>query len=456
MTTDSAQNKDTGLINQVMPDTGEHSLDAITEESWIDVIHKMDSVYANLVDYQVELEEKNTELEEAHHFINSVLSSMTDVLIVCDTQNRIQRVNHKLEDLIEQSAEVLVGRYMYELFDQESKDNLARYSKKVLSETVYDCEVNLLSSEKGLVPLALNCGARYDHKGRYVGMVLIGRPVGELRQAYKELNTAHQELQQAQQQLLQSEKMASLGRLVAGVAHELNNPISFVFGNIHALKRYGARFTSYLEAIHSHADREEIKHLREDLKIDSMLSDIDSLIDGTLEGAERVKDIVQDLRRFSSSQRDEKQWFNLSTVLRTAVQWVVKAERVKPEVSFQIPDELEVNAHEGQIHQILVNLVQNAVDVMEEVKDPRLEVVCYQKDDKAVVEIRDFGSGIPDEDLVRVFDPFFTTKPVGKGTGLGLYISYNIADEHCGSLQVKNHSEGGAVFILTLPLSIKS
>ena len=453
---DSAYSKDVGLINQVMPGTEKHAMEAITEESWIEVIHKMDSVYANLVDYQVELEEKNSELEEAHHFINSVLSSMTDVLIVCDTQNRIQRVNRKLETLIEQAEEKLIGRNIYELFDQESRDNLAQYSKKVLSETVYDCEVNLLSNEKGLVPLALNCGAHYDHKGRYVGMVLIGRPIGELRQAYKELNIAHQELQQAQQQLLQSEKMASLGRLVAGVAHELNNPISFVFGNIHALKRYGARFTRYLEAIHNQEDKKQIKHLREDLKIDSMLSDIDSLIDGTLEGAERVKDIVQDLRRFASNQRDEKQYFNLSSVLQTSVQWVVKAERIKPEVMFQMPEQLEINAHEGQIHQVLVNLVQNAVDVMEEVKDPRLEVTCEQVDDNVVVEIRDFGNGIPEEDLVRVFDPFFTTKPVGKGTGLGLYISYNIAEEHGGSLQVKNHAEGGAVFTLTLPLSSKT
>ena len=453
---DSAYSKDVGLINQVMPGTEKHAMEAITEESWIDVIHKMDSVYANLVDYQVELEEKNTELEEAHHFINSVLSSMTDVLIVCDTQNRIQRVNRKLETLIEQAEEKLIGRNIYELFDQESRDNLAQYSKKVLSETVYDCEVNLLSNEKGLVPLALNCGAHYDHKGRYVGMVLIGRPIGELRQAYKELNIAHQELQQAQQQLLQSEKMASLGRLVAGVAHELNNPISFVFGNIHALKRYGARFTRYLEAIHNQEDKQQIKHLREDLKIDSMLADIDSLIDGTLEGAERVKDIVQDLRRFASNKRDEKQYFNLSSVLQTSVQWVVKAERIKPEVMFQMPEQLEINAHEGQIHQVLVNLVQNAVDVMEEVKDPRLEGTCEQVDDNAVVEIRDFGNGIPEEDLVRVFDPFFTTKPVGKGTGLGLYISYNIAEEHGGSLQVKNHAEGGAVFTLTLPLSSKT
>lgn len=240
------------------------------------------------------------------------------------------------------------------------------------------------------------------------------------------------------------------------MAHELNNPISFVFGNIHALKRYGVRFTRYLEAVHSHTDREQLEQLRDDLKIDSMLSDIDSLIDGTLEGAERVKDIVQDLRRFSSNQRDEKRWFNLSSVIRTAVQWVVKAERIKPEISYQIPETLEINAHEGQVHQVLVNLVQNALDVMEEVKYPRLEISCYEQDENVVIELHDNGTGIPDEDLMRVFDPFFTTKPVGKGTGLGLYISYNIADEHGGSLKVKNHSDGGAVFTLTLPISSSS
>lgn len=450
--TKAAQNKDIGLINQVMPDSDPLSLDSVTEEKWIDVIYKMDAVYADLVGHQVELEEKNNELEEAQQFISSVLASMTDVLIVCDRKNRIQRVNRKLEELTGLHEKDLLGLDMHELFDRPSRDNFAALPKQILSGTVSDFEVNLLDAGKVPVPLALNCGARYDSRGRYAGMVLIGRPMGELRQAYKALNAAHQELQQAQQQLLQSEKMASLGRLVAGVAHELNNPISFVFGNIHALKRYGDRLTRYLDAIHNQADERKIGQLREELKIDSMLSDIDSLIDGTLEGAERVKDIVQDLRCFSSSRRDKKRWFNLPTVIRTAVQWVVRAGRVKPEVSYQVPEKLEINAHEGQVHQILVNLVQNAVDVMEEVKHPRLEISCRREDDNAVVEIRDFGAGIPEENLVRVFDPFFTTKPVGKGTGMGLYISYNMVEEHGGSLRVKNHKEGGAVFALTLPI----
>lgn len=446
------QNGETGLIGQVLNEPEELTLDSVSEESWIDVIHKMDSVYADLVSYQIELEEKNTELEEAQQFIVGVLASMTDALIVCDRKNRIERTNHKLEELIGIPEQELLGRNIYDLFDQESRDKLQKYSIKILAETIYDCEVNLLGKSGDSVPLSLNCGSRFDQKGRYAGMVLVGRPVGELRQAYKALNTAHEELQQAQQQLIQSEKMASLGRLVAGVAHELNNPISFVFGNIYALKRYGTRLKRYLDTIHSHADRDIIEQMRRDLKIDSMLSDIDSLIDGTLEGAERVKDIVQDLRRFSSNKSDDKHWFDLTAVIRTAVHWVVKAERVKPAISYQLPESLKINAHEGQVHQVLVNLVQNAMDSMENISDPRLQISCRQESDRAVVEVRDHGSGIAEADLVRVFDPFFTTKPVGKGTGLGLYISYNIADEHGGSLQVSNHPGGGAVFTLNLPV----
>jgi two-component system sensor histidine kinase HupT/HoxJ len=432
------------------------ALNPNSEASWIDVIHKMDDVYTDLVRYQVELEKKNAALEVAQQFISSVLSSMTDVLIVCDVQGRIQQVNRALEEIVGKGEAELLQQPLASLFSPASLYLVDQFPEKIRSDTIVDCEVSLRSHDGKNVPLATNCASRYDPNGRLVGMVLIGRPVGELRRAYQDLSRAHAELKQTQQQLIQSEKMASLGRLVAGVAHELNNPISFVFGNVHALRRYEERLLRYIRALEEKVDTRELQALRSELNIERILTDMGPLIDGTLEGADRVSDIVQELRRFSSGQKEQPDRMDVPEVIRTATHWVVKSVRVKPKVNFQLPPSLEIVARKGHVHQILVNLVQNAVDVMESNPAAQLDISC-DEDDKAIcIQVRDRGPGIPAEDLNKVFDPFYTTKPVGKGTGLGLYISYNLAVDQGGELRVANHPQGGAVFSLILPRCLDS
>ncbi|MEJ2404391.1 MAG: ATP-binding protein [Candidatus Thiodiazotropha sp.] len=430
---------------------GSLELDAGSENAWIEVIRKMDSVYADLVHYQIELEQKNAALELAQQFIDSVLSSMTDVLIVCDTGSRVQQVNAALEKLTGIPASEFIGKPLVEVFGDDSRSKLQHFPERLGSHSLIDCEVNLRCADGSNAPLAMNCSSRYNNSGGLVGMVLIGRPVGELRRAYDDLNQAHHELKQAQQQLVQSEKMASLGRLVAGVAHELNNPISFVFGNMHALKRYGERLTRYLERVEQETDSPALRQLHEELRIGRILDDIEPLIDGTLEGAERVSDIVQDLRRYSGGQREEPALFDLPAAIRKAVQWVIKAERIKPEVHYTLPSKLKYLGRKGQLHQILINLVQNAADAMEK-RAQQLDVVCQTNASGQIeIRIRDYGPGIPEKHLPHLFDPFYTSKPVGQGTGLGLYISYGLAEEMRGNLRARNHPEGGAEFILELP-----
>jgi len=427
------------------------SLQPATEAAWIDVIHQMDKVYADLVHYQVELEEKNFELEEAQAFIRSVQSSMADVLIVCDNDGRIQEVNEALEKLIGRELSELHGLPLQELFEDRSKDIVEHFNEVVKNRDIIDCEVNLLDADGQATPLSINCSSRHDHKKRPVGMVLIGRPLGELLRAYDELNQTLQELRQTQHHLVQSEKMASLGRLVAGVAHELNNPISFVFGNMHALKLYGERLLQYMKALDQYPVAEDIQNLRDELKIDRIMADIGSLIDGTLEGAERVSSIVQDLRCFSGGQKEETGKFDLVVLTRTAVDWVLKAARVKPAIAIEAPDNMNVFARKGHVHQILVNLIQNAVDVLEERDTPKITIRAGRDGKHWWVEVIDNGPGLSEQELSCVFDPFYTTKPVGKGTGLGLYISYDLAADQGGELHAANNDQGGAVFRLVLP-----
>lgn len=430
-------------------------IQAADDHAWIEVIHRMDSIYTDLVRYQVELEEKNAELEETQSFIQSVISSISDVLIVCDINGYIQQVNQSLEKVVGKFSSDLTGEPLSSLISEEYQSLISEFPEHIRSGSLIDCEIDLMDSKNNTVPMAINCSSRYDHENRLSGFVITGRPLGELRMAYSELHKAHEDLKTAQQRLTQSEKMASLGRLVAGVAHELNNPISYLYANMHALQSYEAKFIMYLDTIHKGVSKAVQEKLRKELNIDRMMNDIAPLVEGSLEGAERVSEIVRNLRKFSTSEQGKKQKFDLIPVINRAISWVLKASSVKPEIITNIPGQLELVNNEGSVHQILINLFQNAVDAMENIKDPKIFINIKEVENMITISIRDTGSGISVADMVKIFDPFFTTKAVGSGTGLGLYISYGLATDQCqGDLYVNNQNKDGAEFVLSLPIEI--
>ncbi|HEX8986941.1 MAG TPA: ATP-binding protein [Rhodocyclaceae bacterium] len=424
---------------------------------WLDVIHKMDEVYNDLLKYEVALEEKNAALEDSQQFISSVLTSMSDVLIVCSRAGIVESVNQSMLTMTGKTEEELRGRPIFDLFaDEASRQAAQRHFTGHPGEKLVDCELQLASAGGASVPVSLNCTPRYSALGKLAGVVVTGRPVGELQRAYQALRRAHEELKHTQQQLLHSEKMASLGRLVAGVAHELNNPISFVLGNVVVLQKYARRVGEYLAAVDAGMPAAEREQLRRDLRIDRIMGDMPSLIEGTVEGAERTRDIVDGLKRFSAVDRDERDRFDLVPVIERAVNWVAKAGPERFRVDLQLPSPLYVVGSAGQMQQVVMNLVQNAVDAAAGSAEARLTVTASADGEWAVIEFRDYGPGISAENLGRIFDPFFTTKPVGKGTGLGLAISYGIVERHGGRLSAFNHAEGGAVFTLVLPLAGKA
>jgi two-component system, NtrC family, sensor histidine kinase HupT/HoxJ len=432
----------------------EEAPEGVGEQVWIDVIRKMDEVYSDLLQYEVALEEKNAALEETQNFMFSVLTSMSDILVVCDRHGNIQEVNKALAQLSGKSEAALRDTQFSDLFaDDASREQVTGFMRDLHTERIHDCELNLKSADGGTVPVAVNCTPRLSPVGKFVGMVVTGRPVGELRRAYDALRQAHDDLKRTQQQLIHSEKMASLGRLVAGVAHELNNPISFVLGNVYALQRYSQRLREYLGAILGGTPPEEIDALRKRLRIDRLVEDLQPLIEGTIEGAERTRDIVAGLKRFSAADRGEDVVFNLAEVLERSVHWVVKASGSKIQLSIEVAKDIPVAGSSGQMQQVLVNLVQNAIDSTDKQTDARLEVSATVGQGIVTLCFKDNGPGFKDDSIGRAFDPFFTTKPVGKGTGLGLSISYGIVERHGGQLKAENNSAGGALMTMTLPLA---
>ena len=428
--------------------------EGVGEGVWIQVIQKMEEVYNDLLQYEVALEEKNSALEASQRFIESVLGSMSDILLVSGRDGTIEDVNRSLVKLTGRTEQALRGRPVVELFaDDASREQAARILVRPGGEPVHDLELQLRAADGSAMAVSLNGTPRHGPTGKVLGMVVTGRPVGELRRAYDGLREAHDKLKRAQQQLVHAEKMASLGRLVAGVAHELNNPISFVLGNVYSLQRYTTRLARYLAAVHGGASVEELGALRSELRIDRIIEDLKPLIDGTVEGAERTRTIVDGLKQFSAVDREDRRRFDLVEVVRRAVHWVGKGVKNGFEVDLKLPPSLLLDGSPGQVQQVVMNLVQNAQHATAALSNPRLELACSVEEGQAVLRFADHGPGIAPENLKRIFDPFFTTKPVGKGTGLGLAISYGIVERHGGTLTAANHPEGGALFTLRLPLA---
>jgi len=430
-------------------------MEGVDESTWLDVIQKMDEVYTRLIDDEVELEKKNTELEQSQQFIFSVLTSMSDVLVVCDERGLIEQANAALCELVGRPEEQLRGSSLADLLADAASVDAARAAmdRSDAPRSGQGIELNLLDRAGQPVPVDANCTPRIGANGRRVGTVWVGRPTAELKRAYQEMRAAHEALKRTQQQLLHSEKMASLGQLVAGVAHELNNPISFVLGNVHALRKYCDRLQTYMAAMHSHEPEPVLQALRQKLRIEHLMGDLPSLIEGTLEGAQRTADIVHGLKRFSAMDSEERVPVNLVEVIERAIHWVQKGRSTPVDVRWLAGEHCTVMGSAGQLQQVMMNLLQNAFDAVggPDAVAPCVWVTLACEGEQVQVTVRDNGPGIPPEHLLRIFDPFFTTKPVGKGTGLGLSISYGIVEQHGGRLSSRNAEDGGAEFVLELP-----
>ncbi len=263
------------------------------------------------------------------------------------------------------------------------------------------------------------------------------------------------ELADAHSQLLQSEKMASIGQLAAGVAHEINNPVGFVNSNLTTLKGYVegmlALIAAYEERDGTIAPEtlEKLQALRERLDIDYLKEDVGPLLEESMDGLGRVRRIVQDLKDFSHADQGDTQWTNLEQGLDSTLNVVWNEIKYKAEVDKHYAGVPNVECIPSQINQVFMNLLVNAAQAID--ARGRIAIRTGYDDETVWVEVQDTGKGISPDHLDRVFEPFFTTKPVGKGTGLGLSISYGIVQKHKGNLTVSSEVGVGTTFRITLP-----
>lgn len=426
-------------------------LKQFSDDAWGEVLSAMDRTYADLVSYQEQLERQNAELQEMRTFFNAILTSVSDVLIVADRAGRIEQMSRSVGALTGRSERDGMGEPLSALFETRHQPLLETLLAGIReNRKSVQVEANLATAT-GFEPLDLSIAPRFDERGRLDGFVLTGRPMGALRQAYAELSDSHDALKKAQTLLVRNEKLVSLGRLLAGVAHELNNPISFVYANAHALGRYATKFETYFARVQQGASREELIALRAELRLDRELANMREAIAGAHDGAERVRDIVADLRRLSSDGSGEKVAFDFAETVRVAASWVQRGMKQSVALTMEPMQAALVLGRPGHVQQVVMNLVQNAFDALDGCAEPQIRLSVTVEDDKAVLTVSDNGPGISDEQRAQIFDPFFTTKTVGRGTGLGLSISLKIAEEHGGSLTLCD-TDRGACFRLALPM----
>jgi signal transduction histidine kinase len=277
----------------------------------------------------------------------------------------------------------------------------------------------------------------------------------QLRATNEELQGAYRELQAAQAQLIQREKMASVGQLVAGVAHELNNPIGFVSSNAATLEDFVSRLRRMVEIYRtvrlSEGDAARADAAWHELKIDYALRYLEPMLQGIKEGAERTRKIVRDLRVFARGDDDVRLPVDLHEELELSLTLLGHLLKDRVAVERKYGDLPAVECVRSQIDQVLLNILANAAQAIE--GPGTITVETRLEDGRAVVAIRDTGPGIAPDVLGRIFDPFFTTKPVGEGTGLGLSISYEIVKKHGGEIGVDSRPGAGATFTVRLPLA---
>lgn len=433
--------------------TDRHRDGEFSDDAWLSVLAAYDKTYAELASHHALLERQNQELQTQRQFIASILEAVNDIMVVLGRDARIEEASASFAAATRRDPADLAGLRLSDVFDAEGAARLdAALAELRLQRSAARFEANVLTPE-GPAPFDIALSARVNDRGRLIGAVLIGRPLAELRRAYSELEASHRQLKEAQIQLVRNEKLASLGRLLAGVAHELNNPISFVYASTHALDRYVSRFETYFERVQAGAPREELVALRGELKLERDLKNLRDAIHGARDGAERVRDIVADLRRLSASGTGERVAFDLVDTARIAARWVERGSKSGIEAQFTGLPSLMVRGVPGHIQQIVMNLVQNAMDAMKGQPDARLTIHVERQGQSAILAVSDNGPGVPEAQAASIFDPFFTTKPVGQGTGLGLSISHKIAEEHGGRLALcAVPGASGACFRLDLPL----
>ncbi len=424
------------------------------------------------------------DLARKERYFRTIIDKSFDVILICDEAGNINYISPSAVHELDYNPSELIGKQVETLLPDAETERFEKWLKKVLQEPVKILRrrTRFYTKQRETLHVEIIFKNLLDDEA-IGGILIMVRDISEtieaeeiltnynkklkdevdlqtkaLQAKNKELEGLLSNLKEAQVQLIQSEKMASLGQLTAGIAHEINNPINFVTANIGPLKRDIADLRTLLDkyaTLHTCEDLEqhleEIQQLRVSLDIEYLEEEITHLLNGIEEGASRTRQIVAGLRSFSRIEEDDVKPANLHDGLDSTLMLLAHKLRRGIKVSKYFDENLpQVECYPGKINQVFMNILSNAVQALG--TDGEIILRTWQEGENVFVSIKDNGPGISEEIKAKIFEPFFTTKPSGEGTGLGLSITSAIIQKHKGHITVNSQPGEGAEFIICLPV----
>ncbi|MBQ0755985.1 MAG: GHKL domain-containing protein [Amphritea sp.] len=302
---------------------------------------------------------------------------------------------------------------------------------------------------------------RREKKARREAEQLLEDKSRELFKLNNELLNTNNRLKEQQSLMLRNEKLATLGTLSAGIAHEINNPLAFVLSNMESLRRYINSYNALLKLNRQWQEQQnlspslsdQLQTLLDEQDLIFIQEDTEELLTDTEEGLIRLRDIVQNLRHFSHSQGSERVKADLAAGLNSTLKILQSELNDSIAVNCMIDSLPLVECNPGELNQVFLNLLINAKQALEYNQNPQIFISATSQDDVIIIRIKDNGSGMDEQVCKKIFDPFFTTKPVGQGTGMGLSIVYGIIKDHNGTINVKSAQGKGTCFEISLPIA---